>query len=85
MNRPQFVFALSGAVTLLAATRPGCAECGGLSITEFVETTYQKQARLHAARTPPSEVEFTALFSPGMRRLMGAPRHHLKNQPIAHC
>ena len=82
MNRRQFVFALSGAMTLLAATRPGRAECGGLSVREFVETTYYKQARLHAAKTPPSNDDFHALFSPGMRRLMQAPRQYPKNQMI---
>jgi hypothetical protein len=79
MNRRQFVFALSGAMTLFAA-RPGRAECGGVSIREFVETTYYKQARLHAAKTPLSNEGFYALFSPGMRRLMHAPRQYPKNQ-----
>ena len=82
MNRRQFVFAMSGAVTLLAATRPGRAECGGLSVREFVETTYYKQARLHAAKTPLSNDDFYALFSPGMRRLMQAPRQYPKNQML---
>ena len=53
-----------------------------LSIREFVETTYQKQARLQAAGTPPSQEEFSALFSRGMRRLTRAPRPYLKDQPI---
>ena len=81
MNRRQFVFALSGAMTLFAA-RPGRAECGGVSIREFVENTYNKQARLHAAKTPLSNEDFYALFSPGMRRLMQAPRQYPKNQMI---
>jgi hypothetical protein len=79
MNRRQFVFALSGAVALLTATRPGHAECGGLSAAGFVETTYQKQARLQTAETPPSQAEYYALFSRRMRRLMHAPRHFPKN------
>ena len=82
MNRRQFVFAMSGALTLLAATRPGRGECGGLSLREFVETTYYKQARLHAAKSPLGNDEFYALFSPGMRRLMQAPRQYPKNQML---
>ena len=67
-------------MTLFAA-RPGRAECGSLSIREFVETTYYKQANLHAAKTPLSQDDFYALFSRGMQRLMQAPRQH-KNQMI---
>jgi hypothetical protein len=81
MNRRQFVFTLPGAVALFAA-RPGRAECGGLSIREFVETTYYKQARLHAEKTPLGNDDFYALFSPGMQRLMQAPRQYNKNQMI---
>ena len=81
MNRRQFVFALSGAMTL-SASRAGHAECGGLSVREFVETTYYKQARLHAAKTPLSQDDFHALFSPGMRRQMQAPRQYPKNQML---
>jgi hypothetical protein len=81
MNRRQFVSALSGVMTLSVA-RPGRAECGGVSIREFVETTYYKQARLHAAKTPLSNEDFYALFSPGMRRLMQAPRRYPKNQTL---
>src|SRR5689334_17829390 len=80
MNRRQFVFALSGMTALLGGARSGRAECGGVSIREFVETTYYKQARLHAAKTPLSTEDFHALFSPGMRRLMQAPRQYPKNQ-----
>src|SRR5438445_3086299 len=79
MNRRQFVFVMSGAVALLAGARSGHAECGGSGITEFVDITYQKQARLLAAQTPLSEDEYHALFSRGMRRLMRAPRRFPKN------
>ncbi|MEP6841321.1 MAG: hypothetical protein ABJA75_24945 [Bradyrhizobium sp.] len=41
---------------------------------EFVETLYQKQARLQAERSPLGEEEFYALFSRRMRKLMQAPR-----------
>jgi hypothetical protein len=66
-------------MTLFAA-RPGRAECGGLSIREFVETTYYRQAHLHAAKTALGNDDFYALFSPGMQRLMQAPRQYNKNQ-----
>ena len=79
MNRREFVLAMSGAAALLTATRRGHAECGGQSAAGFVETTYQKQARLQTAETPPSQAEYYALFSRGMRRLMHAPRHFPKN------
>lgn len=87
MNRRQFVCAISGAaissaMALLAAPRVSRAECGGLSITEFVETLYQKQARLLAANTPIGEAEFNAVFSRSIRRLMRAPRRHAGNRPI---
>ena len=68
-------------MTLFAA-RPGRAECGGVSIREFVETTYYKQARLLAAKTPLGNDDFYDLFSPGMRRLMQASRQYPKNQKI---
>jgi len=70
MNRRQFCFAFSGAVALLAGARPGRAECGSSGIIEFINTVWQKQARLLAAQTPPSEEEYYALFSRGMRTLM---------------
>lgn len=79
MNRRQLVFVVSGAVALLAGPRLGHAECGGQSAAEFVETTYQKQARLQNAETPPSQTEYYALFSRGKRALMHAPRHFPKN------
>ena len=82
MNRRQFCFAFSGAVALLAGARPGNAECGSSGIIEFTNTVWQKQARLLAAQTPPSEEEYYALFSRGMRTLMQAPRPYLKDQPI---
>jgi len=82
MNRRQFCLAFSGAVALLAGARPGHAECGSSGIIEFTNTVWQKQARLLAAQTPPSEEEYYALFSRGMRTLMQAPRPYLKDQPI---
>ena len=82
MNRRQFVFAMSGMVALLGGARPGRAECGGVNIREFVETTYYKQARLHAAKTPLDNEDFHALFSPGMRRLMQAPRQYPRSQML---
>jgi hypothetical protein len=78
MNRRQFVFALSGAMTLFAS-RFGRAECGGPGHSEFVDITYHKQARLLAEKTPPNDEEFYSLFSPGIRRLMKAPRRNAKN------
>ena len=65
-------------MTLFAA-RPGRAECGGPGHGEFVDMTYQKQARLLAEKTPPNDEEFHSLFSPGMRRLMNAPKRNSKN------
>jgi len=82
MNRRQFCFAIPGAVALLAGARPGHAECGGSGITEFIDITYQKQARLLAAKTPPDNVEFDALFSRGMRALMHAPRRYPRDQTM---
>jgi hypothetical protein len=79
MTRRKFLLAISGAVALLAGARSGHAECGGSGITEFVDITYQKQARLVAAQTPLSEGEYQALFSRGMRRLMRAPHRFPKN------
>jgi hypothetical protein len=74
MNRRGFILTVSGAVALFATTTPGRAECGGESAASFVETQYQKQARLQAERAPLGPEEFEALFSPGMRKLMQAPR-----------
>ena len=70
---------MSGAVALFVAAQPSRAECGGPGITEFIETLYQKQARLQAADTALSEDEFRPLFARGMRRLIRAPRHFPKN------
>jgi len=82
MNRRGFVFAISGALALLAGAQPGHTECGGSGITEFIDITWQKQARLLAAKTPPDNEEFNALFSPGMRALMQAPRRYPNDQAI---
>jgi hypothetical protein len=73
MDRRHFILALSAGAALLAAS-PARAECGALSAIEFVETTYQKQARLHAENAPLSQEDFIALFSRDMRKLMQAPR-----------
>lgn len=81
MDRRQFCFAFSGAV-VFAGAQPGHAECGGSGITEFIDILYQKQARLLAAKTPPTQEEFDALFSRGMRALMKAPRRTLKDEPL---
>lgn len=82
MNRRQFLFALSVSLALLGVSPPGHAECGGVSPREFVETTYDKQARLQAERSPLGEEEFTALFSRSVRRLMQAPRNYPKNSTM---
>jgi hypothetical protein len=79
MTRRKFLLAISGAVALLAGARSGHAECGGPGITEFVDITWRKQARLLAAQTPLSEDEYQALFSRGMRRQIRAPRRFPKN------
>ena len=79
MNRRAFLLALSGGVALFAATPPGRAECGGQSAASFVETLYQKQARLQAKETMLGEEEYQALFARRMRRLMRAPRDFPKN------
>ena len=75
MNRRQFCFAFSGAVALLAGARPGHAECGSSGIIEFVNTIWQKQARLLAAQTPPSQEENDAQLH--------APRPYLKDSRSA--
>ena len=82
MNRRQFCFAFSGAVALLAGARPGHAECGSSGVTEFINTVWQKQARLLAAQTPLSQEEYDALFSRGMQAMFHASRPYLKDQPI---
>ncbi len=81
MNRRQFVFALSATAALLATTA-GHAECGGPGHSEFIEMTYQKQARLLAEKTAPNDEEFNSLFSSGMRRLMSAPRRNTRTTAI---
>ncbi len=74
MNRREFFLAFSAGAALIAATRPLHAECGGESAASFVETLYQKQARLQAERAPLGPEEFEARFSRRMRKLMQAPR-----------
>jgi hypothetical protein len=78
MDRRQFMLAFSAGAALLGAA-PAHAECGGASATDFVETLYQKQARLLAEKAQPGEEDFLALFSKGMRQLMQAPRHPARN------
>ena len=58
MNRRAFLLTVSGAAALLATARAGHAECGGPGHSEFIEMTYQKQARLLAEKTAPNDVEF---------------------------
>jgi len=81
MDRRQFTFALTSLAALLAARTAAHAECGELTATEFVEGLYQKQARLHAANAPPDEVDFHALFSSDLRKLMQAPRRASSDAP----
>ena len=73
MDRRQFILALSASATPLGSL-PARAECGAVSAIEFVETLYQKQARLHAENAPLGQDDFLALFSRDMRQLMQAPR-----------
>ncbi len=82
MDRREFLLALPATALPFAMTTFARAECGGQSAASFVETLYQKQARLQAAETPPGEAEYQALFSRRMRRLMRAPRHFPKNMLI---
>jgi len=82
MDRRYFIFALTGMAALLAATRTLHAECGEMSSIEFVEVTWEKQARLHKEKTPPSDEAFYALFSGEMQKLMRAPRTMPANAPI---
>jgi hypothetical protein len=58
------------------------AECGEMSSVEFVEVTWEKQARLHKEKTPLGEEAFYALFSSDMQKLMRAPRTMPANAPI---
>lgn len=73
MDRRHFILALSAGAALFGSL-PAGAECGSVSAIEFVETLYQKQARLHAENSPPAQEDFFALFSRDMRKLMQAPR-----------
>ena len=81
MDRRQFILAFSAGAALLGAA-PARAECGGPSATDFVETLYQKQARLLAENAPLSQEDFLALFSKGMRQLMRAPRRPPRNAAL---
>ena len=73
MDRRHFILLISAGAALLGAPSVR-AECGAVSAIEFVETLYQKQARLHAENAPPAQEDFFALFSRDMRKLMQAPR-----------
>ena len=55
------------------------AECGAVSAIEFIETLYQKQARLQAENAPLGQDDFVALFSRDMRKLIQAPRRTARN------
>ena len=79
MNRREFLLTATGAAAMLTAGTAAHAECGGPGHGEFVDMTYQKQARLLAEKTAPNEEEFNSLFSPGMRRLMNAPKRNSKS------
>jgi hypothetical protein len=79
MDRRQFILAFSAGAALLGVA-PARAECGGdPSALDFVESLYEKQARLQAQDTPLSQDEFLALFSRGMRALMQEPRRPNRN------
>jgi hypothetical protein len=82
MDRRQFIAAMTGAAALLAAVRATRAECGEQTAAEFVEALYQKQARLQSADFPRDGIEFETLFARNLRRMMQAPRHGLRRQPI---
>jgi hypothetical protein len=82
MDRRHFIFALTSIAATLAAARPLHAECGELSSIEFVEVTWEKQARLHKEKTPPGDEAFYALFSSEMQKLMRAPRSMPANAPV---
>ena len=82
MNRRQFVLGIATAAAFSSVARDGHAECGELTSNEFVGELYEKQARLHAAKTPLSQDEFHALFSSDLRQLMQAPRRTQNNAPI---
>jgi hypothetical protein len=82
MDRRHFIFALTGMAATLAASRPLHAECGEMSSIEFVEVTWEKQARLHKEKAPLGEEAFYALFSSEMQKLMRAPRSMPANMPV---
>ncbi len=81
MNRRQFVIGMSATTALSAFARDGHAECGEPTANEFVGDLYEKQARLLAARAPPGEQDFHALFARDLRRLMQASRRAASNAP----
>ncbi len=82
MDRRHFVFGIAAAAAFSSVARDGHAECGELTAVEFVRELYEKQARLHAAKAPPSPDEFHALFASDLRRLVQAPRRTPNNAPI---
>ena len=49
--------------------------------TNSSATLYEKQARLLAARAPPGEQDFHALFARDLRKLMQASRRAASNAP----
>jgi hypothetical protein len=81
MDRRNFIFAIATAARLTAAPAAH-AECGEMSSIDFVEVTWEKQARLHKEKTPLDEEAFYALFSSDMQKLMRAPRSMPANTPI---
>jgi len=81
MDRRQFILAFSAGAALLGAA-PARAECGEMGASEFVETTYQQQARLHASNVAPERDEFFATFSRHLRKLMRPPRRGDRNLPL---
>jgi hypothetical protein len=82
MIRRQLLFVMSGAAALLGAARTGHAKSGAETSAEFVAALDDKRARLLAANTPLSEGDFYPLFARELRRLMRAPRHFPRDEPI---
>ncbi|MBI5262360.1 MAG: hypothetical protein HY852_11165 [Bradyrhizobium sp.] len=84
MNCSRFFANLAAAAVFVGpiALQSGTAKCGEMGNVEFVRALYEKQARAQAANVPPSDSEFTALFSDKSRRLMRAPRAYPANAPI---
>jgi len=75
LNRRQAVGAL------LAALLPAAAWADADSV-EFVRQVYAREVEMHAARTPPSNDEFYALFARDLRALMLAPHPGLIREPV---